>query len=119
MICKFECKDSVKRKDLITHYDEFAKIHADKMLKEYKILHERSIEKDKIMALGNDIINELDEKIDNISKYVKTIIHPGYDDMDSFEHYDKVHKGFGNYEYYMHWSTYNSIINKVSDMIKK
>ena len=65
--CEFGCKDSVKRKDLTPHYDEFAKIHADKMLKilkEYKILHERSIEKDKIMDLTyNGIINEINDMI--------------------------------------------------------
>ena len=117
--CKFGCKDIVKRKELTTHYDEFAKIHADKMLKEYKILNEKSIEKDQIIDIGHHTIIELQEKIDNISKYVKTVTPPAYGDMESFELYEHVHKGFGNYEYYMSWYTYNGIINKVNDMIKK
>ena len=119
MKCKFGCKDFVKRKDLINHYDEFAKIHADKILKEYKILNEKSIEKDQIIDIGHHTIIKLHEKIDNLSKYVKTVIPPAYGDMESFEHYEHVHKGFGNYEYYMSWYTYSGIINKVRDMIKK
>jgi hypothetical protein len=118
--CKFGCKDSIKRKDNKNHYDEFAKIHADRMLKEYKILNEKSIEKDQIIDIGHHTIIELQEKIDNISKYMKTVTPPpGYRDMESFEHYEHVHKGFGNYEYYVPSYTYNGIINKVNDMIKK
>lgn len=115
--CKFGCENRIKRKDRTTHHDEFAKIHADKMLKEYKILNEKSIEKDQIIDIGHHTIIELQEKIDNISKYVKTVTPPS--DIESFEHYEHVHKGFGNYEYYVPSYTYNGIINKVNDMIKK
>ena len=118
--CKFGCENRIKRKDRTTHYDEFAKIHADKMLKECKILNEKSIEKDQIIDIGHHTIIELNEKINNLSKYVKTVIPPtAYGDIKSFELYEHIHKGFGNYDYYMSWYTYNGIINKVNDMIKK
>jgi hypothetical protein len=103
MICKFGCKDIIKRKDLTTHYDEFAKIH---------------IEKDQIIDIGHHTIIELQEKIDNISKYVKTVTPPAYGDMESFEHYENVHKGFGNYEYYMPSYIYSSIINKIKELVQ-
>ena len=110
VLCKYGCKDIIKRKDLKIHNDEFAKIHADIMLKEYKIIHKNLIEKDKSMKV-------LQQKIDNVIEYMKMIIPPDYDDIDSFEHYEHIHKGFGNYEYYMSAYRYTTLINKVNNML--
>jgi hypothetical protein len=119
MKCKFGCENRIKRKNLENHYDEFAKIHADRMLKNNKILNEKLNEKEEIIDIGHHRINELQEKIDNISKYVKTITPPAsYGEMESFEHYENIHKGFGRYEYYMPWYTYKVIINKVKELVQ-
>jgi hypothetical protein len=110
VFCNYGCEDKIKRKDLKIHNDDFSKIHADIMLKKYEILHEKFIEKDKNVKV-------LQEKFDNVIKYMKTISPPDYEDIDSFEHYEHIHKGFGNYEYYMSAYRYTTLIKKINNML--
>lgn len=110
ILCKFGCREEILRKNIKEHYKELAEKHAEHMYK--MALHYQN------MSMG--LIKTREKKQENINKlktHINTLLVPY--GGEAYGVCERIHTGFGNYDYFVRTCNYNSIITRIKIHVEK